>query len=162
MANDINEWVLSGTVTTVPELKVIEKGGKTYQTTTFPIAVHSYANGKETSMFVSIECWGSNAEYASRYFFKGSRICVHGEYAETVYEKNGSKHRYSKLRADQFFAPKQVNTAEAAETAGAIPTYDDGKAYDSESGGAPDFEPQRKSSARYNMDQIDTDDTLPF
>lgn len=84
---NLNKVIITGNLTGAPELKGT---GKT-QLTSFSIGVKT---GKDTSIFVKIVALGDKAEFAVKYFTKGTPICVCGSINARDYTtKDGKKAR---------------------------------------------------------------------
>ena len=79
MANfNLNKIILGGRLTQDPELKQTQSG---IAVATFKIAVnrrYSRDNQQQEADFFNCIAWRSQAEFVSRYFHKGSAICVIG------------------------------------------------------------------------------------
>ena len=102
MANfNFNKVILGGRLTADPELKTTQSG---VSVTTFPIAVNRKANkdGESVPDFFSVTAWRNTAEFVSRFFRKGSHICVVGSMqARSWTDKNGVKHSGVDVIADE-------------------------------------------------------------
>ena len=80
MANfNLNKVILGGRLTADPELKQTPNGTPVV---TFSIAVNrrfqSKENAQQQTDFFNVTAWRATAEFVSRYFRKGSSICVIG------------------------------------------------------------------------------------
>ena len=81
MANfNLNKVILGGRLTGDPELKQTQSG---VSVCTFGIAVNRRFNSKDSAQqtqadFFNITAWRQSAEFVSKYFRKGSSICVVG------------------------------------------------------------------------------------
>ena len=75
----MNNVILMGRLTADPELRQTQSG---IAVTRFTIAVNRKFKNKETDQydadFISCIAWRQTAEFVSRYFRKGSMICVSG------------------------------------------------------------------------------------
>lgn len=93
---NLNKVIITGNLTEAPELK---STGKT-QLTSFSIGVKT---GKDTSIFVKIVAFGDKAEFATKYFTKGTPICVFGSINARDYTtKDGKKARDFYILADEL------------------------------------------------------------
>ena len=75
---NLNRVILAGHITADPELRQTQSG---ISVTSFSIAVNrEYAKDQEQQKpdFIDIIAWRQNAEFITRYFKKGSAICVIG------------------------------------------------------------------------------------
>ena len=97
----INNVVLMGRLTSVPELKTTQSGISTVR---FSIAVERRYNkqGEERQTdFIDCVAWRQTAEFVSKYFNKGSMIAVEGSIQTRNYEdKNGNKRKAVEVQVD--------------------------------------------------------------
>ena len=97
----INNVVLMGRLTAVPELKTTQSGISTVR---FSVAVERRYNkqGEERQTdFVDCVAWRQTAEFVSKYFNKGSMIAVVGSIQTRNYEdKNGNKRKAVEVQVD--------------------------------------------------------------
>ena len=97
----INNVVLMGRLTAVPELKTTQSGISTVR---FSIAVERRYNkqGEERQTdFIDCVAWRQTAEFVSKYFNKGSMIAVEGSIQTRNYEdKNGNKRKAVEVQVD--------------------------------------------------------------
>ncbi len=148
MANfNLNKVILGGRLTADPELKTTTSG---ISVVTFSIAVNrryskDSAQQNETDFF-NVTAWRQTAEFVSRYFRKGSSICVTGSLQNRNWtDPQGQKHYRTDIVADEvMFVDSRSDSTASADFGGAAP------AYSSPMGTAPKFE------------DIKTDDDLPF
>lgn len=103
MANfNLNKVVLAGRITKDVELKQTTAG---VAVVTFSLAVNrKYANGNNQppTDFFYVTAWRQTAEFISRYFRKGSSICVAGSLQTRSWEdKNGNKRTVVEIVADE-------------------------------------------------------------
>lgn len=102
MANfNYNLVVLGGRLTADPELKTTPSG---ISVTTFPIAVnrdYKDENGKSAADFFNVVAWRKDAEFVTKYFRKGSSICVTGKLVTRSWvDKQGIKRFSTEVEAD--------------------------------------------------------------
>jgi single-strand DNA-binding protein len=70
-------------------------------------------NGEKQTDFVDIVCWGSTAEFVSKYFAKGSMIVVKGRIQQRSWEdKDGNKRYITEVVADNFTVLSNKNKPE--------------------------------------------------
>lgn len=93
---NLNKVIITGNLTEDPVLK----GTGETQLTSFSIGVKT---GKETSTFVKVVVFGDKAKFATRYFTKGTPICVLGSINARDYTtKDGKKARDFYILADEL------------------------------------------------------------
>ena len=129
MANfNMNKVILGGRMTAAPEMKTTQSGVAMVR---FNIAVNRAYAGKDGNGpqvdFITCVAWRKTAEFISKYFTKGSSVCVVGSIQNGSYEKNGEKRYSTKVIVDEVnfvdgkndspnaSAPTQANTAPAAQ-----------------------------------------------
>ena len=102
MANfNLNKVILGGRITKDVELKQTTAG---VEVVSFSIAVNRkyVANGQQTADFFDVTAWRQTAEFISRYFRKGSSICIVGSLQTRSWEdKNGNKRTVTEIVADE-------------------------------------------------------------
>ncbi len=149
MANfNLNKVILGGRLTADPELKTTQSG---ISVVSFTIAVnrrYSKDSGQQNeSDFFNVTAWRQTAEFVSRYFRKGSSICIVGTIQNRNWtDQEGQKHYRTDIVADEvMFVDSRSDSPAAGDTfSHAAP------AFSSPMGTAPKFE------------EIKTDDDLPF
>jgi single-strand DNA-binding protein len=87
---NLNKVVLSGRLTSKPELKVTPSG---INFCSFSIAIKR--RGAEESDFINCQAWRKTAEFISQYFDKGSAICVTGSIQTRSWNDNNGNKRYA-------------------------------------------------------------------
>lgn len=159
MANlNLNKAILGGRITAEPELKQTNSG---IPVCSFSIAVNrrvrqTEENGaQQTADFINCTAWRQTAEFISRYFHKGSSICVTGSIqTRTWTDQNGQKRYATEVVVDEamFVDSKSESTGTGAYSAPAAqtPNQYNAPAYSSQANAAPKFE------------EISNDDDLPF
>lgn len=140
MANfNLNKVILGGRITADIELKQTQSG---VSTTTFQIAVNRKV-GKEQEQqadFITCVAWRNTAEFISRYFKKGSSICIVGQILTRSWsDANGNKRYATEVLADEAFFVDNKAEGQAFVSPQAFQTPQ-----------APKFE------------EISSDDDLPF
>lgn len=142
MANfNLNKVILGGRLTADPELKQTPAG---VSVVTVSIAVKRKAKEAVTD-FINVVAWRETAEFISKYFNKGSCICICG----TIQTRNWTdekniKHYATEVIADEayFVDSKADNSPAAAPVPEAPPVFNNPS--------SPKFE------------EVGNDDTLPF
>ena len=147
MANfNLNKVILGGRITADVELKQTPSGVSVAQ---FSIAVNrKYSkDGQQQTDFFNVTAWRGTAEFVSRYFGKGSSICVIGSLENRSWtDQNGQKRTATDIIADEVQFVDSKNNAQSAETASPMPYVPDAYRTDAE----PKYEP------------VSVDDDLPF
>lgn len=161
MANfNFNKVILGGRITADPELKQTQSG---IPVVSFSIAVNRRFQSKDKDAsgaqsqadFFNVTAWRSTAEFVSRYFHKGSSICVVGSLQNRNWtDPQGVKHYATDVIADevQFVDSRNEGGASVAPQSGSY-TPD---AYSA----TPAFSTPQKSAP--NFEEVKTDDDLPF
>ncbi len=93
MANfNFNKVILGGRLTANPELKQTTSG--TF-VTSFAIAVNRRGSKTNEVDFINCQAWRATAEFISKYFQKGSSICVTGQLQVRSWKDNQGNNRYA-------------------------------------------------------------------
>lgn len=93
MANfNFNKAILGGRLTADPEIKTTQSGTPVCS---FSIAVNRRGakDGQQQSDFISCVAWKERAELISKYFRKGSSICIVGEIQTRKWKDNNGNSR---------------------------------------------------------------------
>lgn len=124
MANfNLNKVILGGRITATPELKVTPQGTPV---AAFSLAVNrryrsSEANAQQPQAdFINCVAWRQTAEFVSKYFTKGSSICVSGSIQTRNWtDQNGQKRYATEVIVDEamFVDSKSESTAPATVSA---------------------------------------------
>ena len=152
MANfNFNKVILGGRLTADPELRSTQNG---IMFTSFSVAVNrrfSGANNEQQTDFINCIAWRQQAEFVSKYFRKGSSICVVGSIQTRSWtDQNGQKRYVTDIIAEEANFVESRNAQDGQSAYGATDAYS-APAYSSPAqGNAPKFE------------EIKTDDDLPF
>ncbi len=143
MANfNLNKVILGGRITADLELKQTQSGIATIQ---FTIAVNRRFQGKQaednqTADFITIRAWRQTAEFVSRFFKKGSSICVVGSIQTRNWtDQQGVKHYSTEVVADEAY-------------------FVDAKGENGGFGEAPAFQTPQAPK----FEEVSGDDDLPF
>ena len=153
MANfNLNKVILGGRLTADPELKQTTNG---IPVVTFSIAVNrrfqSKENAQQQTDFFNVTAWRATAEFVSRYFRKGSSICVIGSLQNRSWtDQQGAKRYATDVIADEVqFVDSRGEGSMGAQPQGAyVP-----EAY------APSYASMGSAS---KFEESKTDDDLPF
>ena len=100
---NLNKVVLGGRLTADVELKQTPSGVSVCQ---FTMAINrkyiSKEEGGQTADFINCVAWRSTAEFISKYFKKGSSICVCGSIQTRHWKDNdGNRHYATEIVADE-------------------------------------------------------------
>ena len=153
MSLNLNKVVLAGRITADPELKQTATG---VSVLSFTIAVNrgyvSKANeqGERQADFITVVAWRNTAEFISKYFRKGSAICVTGSIQTRSWQDQQGQKRY----ATEIVADEAMFVESRGEGAGAPSHIPD--AYSQ----APSYSSNVASAA--NFEEHNTDEDLPF
>jgi single-strand DNA-binding protein len=113
MANfNLNKTVLGGRLTADVELKQTPNG---VPVASFTIAVTRKAD-REKADFINCVAWRNTAEFISKYFSKGSSICVTGAIQTRSWEDSNGQKRYATevIVDDAYFVDSKSESAVAA------------------------------------------------
>lgn len=152
MANfNFNKVILGGRITADPELKQTQSG---VAVCSFSVAVNRrYQKDAESQQtdFINVVAWRQQAEFVTRYFRKGSSICVVGTIQTRSWTDNQGQKRYATdVVADEInFVDSK---GEGASNQGGNP-------YAAESY-APSFASQNQEAPKF--EEMSNDDDLPF
>ena len=151
MANfNLNKAILGGRLTADVELKQTPSG---VAVCSFSVAVNRkyQAEGQQQTDFITIVAWRQTAEFISKYFRKGSAICVTG----SIQTRNWTDQQGQKRYATEVV----VDDAMFVDSRGEGP--DTGISYTTDAyGSAPSY--SSNASAAPNFEEHNTDDDLPF
>ena len=162
MANlNLNKVVLCGRLTADPELKQTQSG---ISVVSFTLAVNrryvkqsddQSQQQQQLTDFINVVAWRNTAEFISRYFHKGSCLCVTGSIQTRKWTDQQGQNRYStEVVVDEamFVDSKGENGASSA------PAYNGSGAADSYS--APSFSTPQAAAPKF--EEMSNDDDLPF
>jgi single-strand DNA-binding protein len=147
MANfNLNKVILAGRLTSAVELKQTPSG---VAVATFSIAVNRKV-GKDKPQetdFINCTAWRGTAEFISKYFGKGSSICIVGSIQTRSWKDNNGQNRYATdVVADEAMFVDSKSDAQGTEAS--APTNYIPDAY--------------KTPQNANFVGADRDDDLPF
>ena len=153
MANfNFNKVILGGRLTADPELKQTQSG---IPVVSFSIAVNRRYQSKDAPQqtdFFNVTAWRATAEFVSKYFRKGSSICVTGSIQNRTWtDQQGQKRYATDIVADEVMF---VDSRQESSGMPAAPQYTP-DAYS-----APSFSTPAASAPRF--EEVKTDDDLPF
>jgi single-strand DNA-binding protein len=147
---NLNKVVLCGRLTADPELKQTQTG---IAVVSFSLAINRRAtkgaDGTYNSQadFINCTAWRQQAEFISRYFKKGSSLCVTGSIQTRTWNDNtGAKRYVTEVVVDEaMFVDSRSESASAS--------------YVPDAYGSPSFSSGVEAP---NFEEIKTDDDLPF
>ena len=152
---NLNKVILCGRLTADPELKQTPSG---IAVVSFTLAVNrrfqaKSADGSQTQQqqadFISVVAWRQTAEFISRYFRKGSALCITGSIqTRTWQDQQGQKRYATEVVADEAMFVDSKN--EGGSVGGQFADSYNAPSYSSAPATAPKFE------------ELKTDDDLPF
>ena len=152
MANfNFNKVILGGRLTSDPELKQTQTG---IPVVSFTVAVNRRFAGKDAPQqadFFNVTAWRATAEFVTRYFRKGSSICVVGSLQNRSWEDQQGQKRYATdIVADevQFVDSRSEGTTGTAQ-----------QGYTPDAYNAPSFS---SAPSAPNFEEVASDDDLPF
>ncbi len=154
MANfNLNKVILGGRLTADPELKQTQTG---VAVVSFSIAVNRRFTSKEAPAqvdFFNVTAWRATAEFVSKYFKKGSSICVIGSIQNRTWTDQQGQKRY----ATDIVADEVQFVDSRAEGMGADNTH---QGYTPDAYSTPSFSSSANSAP--NFEEVASDDDLPF
>ena len=119
MANlNLNKVILGGRLTADVELKQTPSGVSVCQ---FSLAVNRRFSkeGEQQTDFINCQAWRQTAEFISRYFRKGSSLCVVGSIQTRTWTDSNDQKRYAtEVIVDEALFVDSKNEAGQAEAAG--------------------------------------------
>lgn len=150
MANfNFNKVILGGRLTADPELRQNPSG---IAVTSFSIAVnrrYSKNASEQQTDFFNVVAWRQNAEFISRYFRKGSSICIVG----TIQNRSWTDQQGQKRYATDII----VDEAHFVDSKGEGATM--GGGYTPDSYQTPGF---ASDAGAPRFEEMSNDDDLPF
>ena len=149
MANfSFNKVILGGRLTSDPELKTTPSG---VSVTSFSLAVNRRHSGKREEQqtdFINVTAWRGTAEFVTKFFRKGSSICIVGSIQTRSWtDNNGNKRYATDVVADEAMFVDSKSDSTATATNDAPPSY------------MPESYAQPSAP---NLEALSEDDDLPF
>ncbi len=158
MANfNFNKVILGGRLTADPELKQTQNG---IPVVSFTVAVSRRTaraadgqNQQPTADFINAVAWRNQAEFVSRYFRKGSSICIVGSLQTRSWTDNQNNRRYvTEVLVDEINFVDSKSDSQPANYGGAQ--------YAPDSYNAPSYSSMQDDAPKF--EEISNDDDLPF
>ena len=120
---NLNKVVLSGRLTADVELKSTQSG---VSVCSFTLAVNR-RTGKDKEQqtdFINCQAWRQTAEFISKYFKKGSALCIVGSIQTRSWnDQNGNKRFATEVVVDEAMFVDGKNDAAEGQTSAAGQTY---------------------------------------
>ena len=153
-ALNLNKVVLAGRITADPELKQTPSGVSVLR---FTLAVNrrysrNSEQGEQQTDFITMVAWRQTAEFISKYFRKGSALCVTGSIQTRSWtDQQGQKRYGTDVVVDEaMFVDSRNESGNGGQGSYVPDAYNAAPSYSSNAGSAPNFE------------ELNTDDDLPF
>ena len=152
---NLNKVVLAGRLTADPELKQTQSG---VSVVSFSLAINrrfASKNGEQAEQqtdFINVVAWRQTAEFISKYFRKGSALCVTGSIQTRSWQDNQGQRRYATevVVDDAMFVDSRNEAGNGGQGSYVPDAYNAAPSYSTPAGTAPNFE------------ELNTDDDLPF
>lgn len=152
---NLNKVVLCGRLTADPELKQTPSG---FPVVSFTLAVNRRFQSKSADAnqggqadFINLVAWRQTAEFISKYFKKGSALCVTGSIQTRTWQDQQGQRRY----ATEVVVDEAMFVDSRNESAGA----GNAQPYTPDAYSAPSFS---TPAAAPNFEELKADDDLPF
>ena len=149
---NLNKVILGGRLTADPELKQTQSGTPVVS---FSIAINrrfqsKSADGTQAQQadFINVVAWRQTAEFISRYFRRGSAICITGSIQTRSWQDQQGQKRYA--------------TEVVADEAMFVDSKNEGSAggYTTDTYNAPSYSSTPATAPK--CEELKTDDDLPF
>ena len=153
----LNHIILIGRLTAVPELKSTTQGTPVLSAT---LAVERPGYKEKTTDFLPIVAWRGTAEMISKYFHKGSMICIEGMLTTRKWDTKEGEHRTAyEIVVDRvhFTGERRSDALTAPDDADEPPVYGAPQAYASTGERAA-----RKTGEADAFSAVEDDGDLPF
>ena len=152
---NLNKVVLAGRLTSDPELKQTTSG---VSVTNFSIAINrrfSSRNGENAEQqtdFINVVAWRQTAEFITKFFKKGSAICLTGSIQTRAWQDAQGQKRYATevVVDDAMFVDSRAESNAPQGGAYVPDAYAQTPSFSSNAAQTPNFE------------ELNTDDDLPF
>ena len=118
---NLNKVILAGRLTADVELKQTTTG---VSVCSFTLAINRKfsANGQQQTDFIQCQAWRQTAEFISKYFKKGSALCIVGSIQVRSWTDSNNQKRYStEVVADEAMFVDGKNDSQGAE----VPNYEE-------------------------------------
>jgi single-strand DNA-binding protein len=125
MANlNLNKVILGGRITADVEQQATPNGVAVAK---FTIAINRRGSKDGATDFIDCVAWRQTAEFISKYFTKGSSICVVGELQKRTYtDKDGNKRYITEVIVNEAnFVDSKSDAGQTATDAPSAPSYEE-------------------------------------
>lgn len=145
---NLNKVILAGRLTADPELKQTTSG---ISVVSFTIAVNrKYSKEQQQPDWISVIAWRQTAEFISRYFKKGSAICIVGAIQTRSWQDQQGQKRYAtEVVADEAMFVDSKSDNQPAANGASVP-------------GTIGYVPEAYASTAPKFEEIPPDEDLPF
>ena len=156
---NLNKVVLAGHLTATPELRQTPNG---VSVTSFSIAIKrrfsKNAEGAQNQNanvdFINLVAWRNQADFITRYFKKGSAICVTGSLQTRNWtDQQGAKRYSTEVIVDEAFFVDSNGQGGGMGFAANQDSFEQS---------APQFSSMPSNSAETNFEDVSSEDDLPF
>lgn len=116
---NLNKVILAGRLTSDVELKQTTSG---VSVCSFTLAINRKfsANGQQQTDFIQCQAWRQTAEFISKYFKKGSALCISGSIQVRSWTDSNNQKRYAtEVVADEAMFVDGKNDSQSAD----VPNY---------------------------------------
>lgn len=154
---NLNKVILCGRLTADPELK---QTGSGVAVVTFTLAINRRYQSRSTDAnapaqpqadFITVVAWRQTAEFITRYFRKGSALCVSGSIQSRSWQDQQGQKRYAtEVVADEAMFVDSKNDGGAGGT----------QQFPSDSYATPSFSNTPAQAPKF--EEVKADDDLPF
>ena len=146
MANfSVNKVILGGRLTNDIELKTTTSG---ISVCSFSLAINRKTgkDQKAKTDFIDCQAWKQTAEFLSRYFKKGSSLCIVGSLQKSEWtDQSGNKRYKVEVVVDEAMFVDSKSEAQGAE-----------------SGDVAEYTPMFNAPVTPKFEDVNPDDDLPF
>ena len=152
---NLNKVVLAGRLTGDPELKQTNSG---VSVTNFSIAINRRASrsgegAEQQTDFINVVAWRQTAEFITKFFKKGSAICLTGSIQTRAWQDNQGQRRTTfEVVVDEAMFVDSRSESSAAQGGAYVP--------DAYAAQTPAF--SSNAAQTPNFEELSTDDDLPF
>ena len=154
---NLNKVVLAGHLAGDPELKQTQSG---VSVTSFTIAINRRFSSRNSEGaeqqpdFINVVAWRQTAEFITKYFRKGSAICVTGSIQTRSWQDQQGQKRYATevVIDEAMFIDSRAEGGNAGAQSSYVP--------DAYGATTPSY--SSKPGATPNFEELNTDDDLPF
>ena len=125
---NFNKIILGGRLTSDPELKQTQSG---ISVVSFSVAVNRRTKPgmEQQTDFFNVTAWRQTADFVSRYFKKGSSICIVGALQTSIWtDQNNHKHYRTDIVADEVMfvdSKSESNNSAQGQAVPATPNFEE-------------------------------------